>query len=203
MAVFLVGLTGGIGSGKSTVAAMLGDRGAVVIDADRISREVMAPGGAAYQPVVDRFGSTIVSGDGTIDRTALAGVVFGDPRALGDLEAITHPVVGQVMAERMAACAGEDRTVVLDIPLLRERGRMGVQAVVVVDCPQDVALQRLVAFRGFDRQDARRRMAAQISRDQRRALADIIVTNSGSLEELRAEVDRLWRWLEQRRIARG
>jgi len=197
--MFLVGLTGGIGSGKSTVADLLAERGAVVIDADEIAREVVFPGAVAFHPVIDRFGPEVVGPDGRIDRVALAQIVFADEQARKDLEAITHPAIGQVMAERMAAEAETDRIVVLDIPLLKDRHRMGVQAVLVVDCPEDLAVERLVKFRQFDEKDARRRIAAQITRDERKALADVVIDNSGSRQALHDAVDRVWEWLDQRR----
>jgi dephospho-CoA kinase len=194
--MLLVGLTGGIGSGKSTVGELLVERGAVLIDADRIAREVVEPGGVAYQPVIDRFGPGVVGTDGTIDRPALADIVFRDSQARKDLEAITHPAVGQVMLERMAEHADSDGVVILDIPLLAEKGRMGVQRVIVVDCPEEVAVQRLVTHRGFAEDDARRRIAAQLSRAERRALADRVIDNSGSLETLNEQVDTTWEWLQ-------
>jgi dephospho-CoA kinase len=194
--MLLVGLTGGIGSGKSTVGALLVERGALLIDADQIAREVVAPGGVAYGAVVDRFGPGVVAAGGALDRAALANIVFRDPHARKDLEAITHPAVGQVMVERMADHADFGGVVVLDIPLLAEKGRMGVQHVVVVDCPEEVAIARLVASRGFDEGDARRRVAAQMSREQRLALADLVVDNSGSPQELGAQVDCAWALLE-------
>lgn len=190
--MLVVGLTGGIGSGKSTVSALLAERGAVIIDADVIAREVVAPGGAAYQGVVDRFGEGIVQPDGTIDRPALAEVVFNDPDALADLNRLTHPAVGAEIAERMAAHATSDAVVVLDVPLLVESGRDNVAAVIVVDCPEDVALDRLVRLRGMDAEDARRRMAAQASREERRARADIVIDNSGDLAALEAQLDEAW-----------
>jgi dephospho-CoA kinase len=197
----LVGLTGGIGSGKSTVSALLAEKGAVIVDADAIARDVVAPDGVAYQSVVDRFGPTVVAPDGTIDRTCLADIVFRDEVARKELEAITHPAVGQIMAEHIANHQGTDRVVVLDIPLLAEKGRMGVEAVIVVDCPEELAAQRLVDFRSFDLQDARRRIAAQLSRDKRRALADVVIDNSGDRSGLVEQVDRLWQWLDARRQA--
>lgn len=190
--VVVVGLTGGIGSGKSTVSALLAQRGAVIIDADVIAREVVAPGGPAYQGVVDRFGAGILLPDGTIDRPALAEIVFNDPAALAELNRLTHPVVGAVIAERMGAHAETDAVVVLDVPLLVESGRDNVAALIVVDCPEDVALDRLVRLRGMDPEDARRRMAAQASRDERRARADILIDNSGDLASLEAQVDEAW-----------
>jgi dephospho-CoA kinase len=199
--VLLVGLTGGIGSGKSTVSALLGERGAVVIDADLIAREVVTPGGMAYAAVVDRFGRAVLDTDGRIDRAALADVVFRDAAARKDLEAITHPAVGQVMAERIAAVSESDRVVLLDIPLLAEKGRMGVAAVIVVDCPEEVAIERLVQHRGFDEADARRRIAAQLSREKRRELADLVIDNGGTLDQLVEQVDRAWAWLDGRPAA--
>lgn len=190
--VVVVGLTGGIGSGKSTVSALLAQRGAVIIDADVIAREVVAPGGPAYQGVVDRFGAGILLPDGTIDRPALAEIVFNDPAALAELNRLTHPVVGAVIAERMGAHAETEAVVVLDVPLLVESGRDNVAALIVVDCPEGVALDRLVRLRGMDPEDARRRMAAQASRDERRARADIVIDNSGDLASLEAQVDEAW-----------
>lgn len=190
--VVVVGLTGGIGSGKSTVSALLAQRGAVIIDADVIAREVVAPGGPAYQGVVDRFGARILRPDGTIDRPALAEIVFNDPAALADLNGLTWPAVGAEIAERMGAHAGTEAIVVLDAPLLVESGRDNVAALIVVDCPEDVALDRLVRLRGMDPEDARRRMAAQASRDERRARADIVIDNSGDLGSLEAQVDEAW-----------
>jgi dephospho-CoA kinase len=198
--VLLAGLTGGIGSGKSTVAAMLVELGAVLIDADQIAREVVAPGGVAYQPVIDRFGPGILAQDGSIDRPALADIVFRDPAARKDLEAVTHPAVGKVMAERVASHTDSDEIVVLDIPLLAERGRMGVEKVVVVDCPEETALERLVSQRGFAADDVRRRIAAQLSRAERRALADIVIVNDKTLAHLRTEVNRAWAQLSGGRL---
>ena len=195
--MFLVGLTGGIGSGKSTVATGLSERGAGVVDADGISREIMEPGGAAYGPVVERFGSSVVGADGRIDRPAVAALVFSDPDALKDLNGITHPIIGQVMAERMAAAAAISQIVVLDIPLLTiaTKDRFTFGAVVVVDTPEDIAVERLVTQRGFTEEDARARIAAQISREERRALADVVLDNSGTRENLETEIDRAWAWL--------
>jgi dephospho-CoA kinase len=196
--VLLVGLTGGIGSGKSTVSSLLVGRGAVLVDADAIVRELQAPGGEAFVAMVERFGDGILSADGTLDRAAVAAVVFGDAEALADLNKITHPLVGREMATRMAAQAATDNVVVLDIPLLAERGGKGaypVAAVIVVDCPVDVAVSRLVAYRGFSEDDARARVAAQISREERRAIADRVIDNSGSLDDLKPQVDDVWTWL--------
>jgi dephospho-CoA kinase len=199
-AVLLVGLTGGIGSGKSTVAAGLSTRGAGVVDADAISREIMEPDGAAFGPVVERFGSSVVGPDGRIDRPAVAARVFSDPAALADLNGITHPIIGRVMAERMAEAAAHSEIVVLDIPLLNiaTKDRFTFAAIVVVDTPEDIAVERLVSQRGFSEEDARARRAAQISRQERCALADVVVDNSGTRENLETEIDRAWAWLTAR-----
>lgn len=178
---------------------MLADRGAVVVDADRLAREAVAAGTDGYRAVVDRFGSEVVLGDGTLDRRALAGVVFDDPAALADLNAIVHPPVRAAIAERVAELAGTDAVVVLEIPLLVESGySYGVSQVIVVDCPEDVAVRRLVHARGMDEDDARRRIAAQVSRAERVAAADVVLDNSGSLDELRRQVDSVWAGLRRR-----
>jgi dephospho-CoA kinase len=188
--VVVIGLTGGIGSGKSTVSAMLAERGATIVDADLIARQVVEPGTPAHQAIVDRFGPGVVLGDGRLDRAALAAVVFRDPAARADLEAITHPAIqGEMARQTLEAPAGG--VVVLDIPLLKAK-RLPMAAVVVVDVPEDVAIERLVGQRGFDGADARRRVEAQISREQRRAIADIVIDNSGSRADLVAAVDRAW-----------
>jgi dephospho-CoA kinase len=195
-----VGLTGGIGSGKSTVADLLVARGAVLIDADRIAREVVAPGRPAYGPLLERFGSRILSADGTLDRAALAALAFSDPEELAALNAITHPLIGAVMVERRAAEADTDHVVVNDVPLLKPAHRelLSLDLVVVVDCPVEVAVERLVSQRGFDRADAENRVAAQASREERREGADVVIDNAGDLVALIAQVDRLWRDLEAR-----
>jgi dephospho-CoA kinase len=193
--MLVVGLTGGIGSGKSTVAELLRARGATVIDADLLAREVVAPGTPGFRAVVARFGPGVVDPDGGLDRRALAGIVFADPGALADLNAIVHPAVRARIDDRLRELrtTAEAGVVVLEIPLLVESGRSyGAAAVIVVDCPEDVALRRLVVERGMDEGDARRRMAAQLSRADRLAAADIVIDNSGSPAELSAEVDRMW-----------
>jgi dephospho-CoA kinase len=199
--VLVVGLTGGIGSGKSTVSALLAARGAVIVDADAIVRELQAPAGEAYVAMVERFGPGIVGADGELDRPAIAALVFEDEAARLDLNKIVHPLVGREMATRMAAQAATDNIVVLDIPLLAERGRGAypVAGVIVVDCPIDVAVARLMEFRGFTEDDARARVAAQISREERRAIADVVIDNGGTLEQLEAQIDGVWAWLEDRR----
>jgi dephospho-CoA kinase len=192
--VLAVGLTGGIGTGKSTVAVLLEERGAVVVDADLIAREVVEPGGAAYGALVDRFGAGILDADGRVDRPAVAELVFADPDALADLNAITHPAIGAEMIARKDCFADTDRIVVLDIPLFRavHRDTLSLAAVVVVDAPPEVALERLVGVRGMDDADARARMANQPDRAARLEGADFVVDNSGDEARLRREVDRVW-----------
>lgn len=198
-AVLLIGLTGGIGSGKSTVSSLLAERGAVVIDADAITRDLQRPGTEVFQAMVDRFGPGIVAPDGTLDRQAVADIVFTDPEALADLGAIVHPAVGAEIAHRLEAEQGTDHLVVLDVPLLVESGRDDLAALVVVDIDPELAVRRLVDHRGMREDDARARIARQATREERRAKADIVIDNSGSLDDLRTAVDSLWPQL----LARG
>jgi dephospho-CoA kinase len=190
--VLLIGLTGGIGSGKSTVSARLAELGAVVIDADAITKELQQPGTEVFGAMVDRFGTGIVAADGTLDRQAVADIVFADADALADLNAIVHPAVGLEIARRMEAEAGTEHVVVLDVPLLVESGRSDLAALVVVDVDPEVAVRRLVEQRGMREDDARARMARQVSREERLSRADHVLDNSGSIDELRAQVDALW-----------
>ena len=178
---------------------MLAERGAIVVDADRLARDAVAVGTPGLRAVVDRFGPAVVADDGSLDRAALAGVVFDDPGALADLNAIVHPPVRAAIASRVAELAGTDAVVVLEIPLLVESGRSyGESKVIVVDCPEDVAVARLVEHRGMDPADARRRIAAQVSRADRLARADLVLHNSGDLDQLSRQVDAVWG-----RLARG
>jgi len=195
--VIVVGLTGGIGSGKSTVAGLLAERGAVIVDADVIARDVVAAGGPALHQVVERFGPGVVAVDGSLDRPALAAVVFADGAALADLNGIVHPAVHGEMLARIAAAA-PGSVVVLDIPLLAEvgRDRYPVAGVLVVEVPVELAVARLVADRGFTEEDARARVAAQASCEDRRAIADVVIDNSGDLDQLSSAVERAWAWIE-------
>ncbi len=196
-----VGLTGGIGSGKSAVADRLVARGAHLVDADQVARDVVEPGQPAYGALVERFGPRIVAADGAIDRAALARVAFADPEALRALNDITHPAIGAEMLARRRAVGAAGGVVVVAIPLLRavHRQTAELDLVVVVDCPVPVALDRLVAERGMDRADAERRIAAQITREERRRDADYVLDNGGSLEALDREVERVWSWLARQR----
>ena len=189
-----VGLTGGIGAGKSAVADLLVGHGAKLVDADLVAREVVAPGGPAYQPVIDRFGPGIVDGAGLIDRPKLAELVFGHPEALADLNAITHPAIGVEMIAQKDRFAGTDEIVVMDIPLLKSvhRELLALSAVIVVDTPTELALERLVTLRGMALADAQARIGSQIDRQDRLDGADLVIDNSGDLVHLRSEVDRIW-----------
>lgn len=187
-----IGLTGGIGSGKSTVAQHLSDLGAVVVDADAVAREVVEPGMPALTEIRERFGDAVFGADGALDRPALGRVVFGDPAALRDLEAITHPAIWARTAELMAA-APDDAILVHDMPLIVEKG-MGqdYDLVIVVGVDEDVRLDRLVRDRGMSPEDARARIEAQATDEQRRAVADVWLDNNGTPEQLEAAVTALW-----------
>jgi dephospho-CoA kinase len=205
--VLVVGLTGGIGSGKSSVSTRLAARGAVVIDADAITHELQQPGTDVFSAMVARFGEGIVADDGTLDRPAVAAIVFADSQALADLNAIVHPAVGAEIARRMALAAepperggppvldGRRTIVVLDIPLLVESGRDDLDLTIVVDCPEELQVQRLVEHRGVERAEALARMARQATRAERLDRADVVVDNSGDLAHLDDEVNRLWDFL--------
>jgi dephospho-CoA kinase len=189
----LVALTGGIGSGKSTVAALLAARGAVIVDADAIARLVVEPGMPAFVALVERFGGGIVAADGTLDRPALAAVAFADDESRKALGEITWPAIG-VETERQIAAAGEDAIVVCDIPLLVESKAAGARpygAVIVVEAPRELRLDRLVV-RGLTRDDAETRMAAQATDQQRREVATHLVDNTGDLAALETQVDDVW-----------
>jgi dephospho-CoA kinase len=192
--VLCVGLTGGIGAGKSTVAGLFVDHGAKLVDADLIAREVVAPGGPAYAPLVERFGPEILDGAGLIDRPTLAGLVFGNAEALAGLNEITHPAIGTEMIQRKDRFAGTDEVVVMDIPLLRSghREMLSLAAVIVVDTPTELALERLVTLRGMAPTDAEARIGSQVDRATRLEGADMVINNSGGLTDLQAEVDRVW-----------
>ena len=192
-----VGLTGGIGSGKSEVSRRLAAYGAVVIDADQIAREVVEPGTEGLAEVVAAFGPEVLTPDGALDRARLGDIVFADPGLRGKLNAIVHPRVAARMAELERGASGS--IIVHDVPLIAENGRAGAyDVVVVVDAPPKVQAERLVRRRGMTREQARARMAAQASREQRLAIADIVIDNSGSLAELDRQVGDLWAGLRRR-----
>ncbi|MQA36019.1 dephospho-CoA kinase [Modestobacter roseus] len=186
-----IGLTGGIGSGKSTVAALLAERGARVVDADRLAREVVAPGTTGLAEVVAAFGDGVLAADGSLDRPALAAIVFRDPAARARLDGIVHPLVRARAAELVAA-APPDAVVVQDVPLLVETGQAGsYDLVLVVEAPLETRVSRLVD-RGLVEDDARARIASQATDEQRRAVADVVLANDGDRAGLAAQVDRFW-----------
>ena len=194
-----VGLTGCIGSGKSTVAGALAERGAVLLDADAIVAELQQPGRPVLDAMVAHFGESILLPDGRLDRRAVAGIVFADPAELAALNAIVHPAVRAEMAERRRALAGGDAVIVAEIPLLAEAGperRRGLAGVIVVDVEPDVAVRRLVADRGLTAAEARARLARQATPADRLAIADFVIDNNGTRRELDDQVARCWQWIE-------
>jgi len=193
--MILVGLTGGIGSGKSTVSEMLAARGAEIVDADVITREVQRPGSPVIDKIVERFGESVVDSHGALIRPALAEIVFSDADALRDLNGIVHPAVAKEMNRRVEDARPTGTILVLDIPLLTENPRKGLQGKIVVDVPPDVQVERLVRYRGFSEDDARARISRQASREERLKDADFVVDNSGDVEDLDAQIERLWTWL--------
>lgn len=196
--MLMVGLTGGIGAGKSVVARRLAELGAVVIDSDLLAREVVEPGTEGLAEVVAAFGPGVLTPDGALDRPALGRIVFGDDGKRRTLEGIIHPRV-RVRAGEIAAAAGPDAVVVNDVPLLVESGLAPLyQVVIVVIAAEDVRVARLVRERGMSEADARARIAAQASDEQRLAVADIVITNDGDLEGLRSQVDQAWTALRAR-----
>jgi dephospho-CoA kinase len=196
--VQLLGLTGGIGSGKSTVSALLAEKGAVIIDADAITRSLQQPGQPVFDAMVERFGPGIVDADGSLDRVGLAKVVFVDEQARKDLEHIVHPAVGAEMLKRMQNEAETEHVVVYDVPLLVEAARraMSFAGVIVVDIDPEVAVQRVVEQRAMDERDVRARIANQASREERLAVADKVIDNSGTRDDLRRQVDEVWAWIQ-------
>ncbi|HSO95086.1 MAG TPA: dephospho-CoA kinase, partial [Acidimicrobiia bacterium] len=195
----IAALTGGIGSGKSTVAALLARRGAVLVDADAIAREVVEPGTPALAALTEQFGPGILAADGTLDRPALARVAFADDASRAALEGITHPAINEEFGRRMRD-APDDAIMICDVPLLVESTQAqarGYQLVIVVAAPRDIRLARLEA-RGVPRDDAERRMAAQASDEDRRQLATYLIDNRGDLAALDAQVEEVWRDLERR-----
>lgn len=201
--MILIGLTGGIASGKSTVAKLLRQKGAVVIDADELGKQSYEPGGPAYRPLIDRFGEKILQEDGTVDRQKLAAVVFNDPEALKDLNAITHPVIAGQINERLEELRDTDHLVVLDAALLVEilgkRGRsLGLNALVVVQAGSAQQLDRLRSDRAMSEKDARARIDSQIRPEKRLPFADYMIDNSGTKEDLERSVELLWEDLTSR-----
>ncbi len=193
-----VGLTGGIGAGKSEVSRLLVEHGAVLIDADRIAREVVAPGTPGLAAVVDAFGEDVLAADGTLDRPRLGSIVFADADRLAVLNSIVHPLVG-ARSRELEEAAPADSVVVHDVPLLAENDLARLyDLVIVVDASPDTQLDRLVRLRGMTEEDARARMAAQATREKRREMADVVIDNDVPLETLRQRVRDVWTDLERR-----
>ncbi|GAA3172157.1 MULTISPECIES: dephospho-CoA kinase [Streptomyces] len=187
-----VGLTGGIGAGKSEVSRLLASYGAVIVDADKIARDVVAPGTPGLAAIVAEFGDGVLAEDGSLDRPKLGGIVFSDPAKLQALNAIVHPLVGARSAE-LEAAAGPDAVVVHDVPLLTENGLAPLyDLVVVVDATPETQLDRLVRLRGMSEDEAKARMAAQATREQRLAVADVVIDNDGPLDDLERQVREVW-----------
>ena len=194
--MLLVGLTGGIGAGKSTVSALLAGHGAEIIDADAIVRELQEPGSSVLAQMAERFGAHVILDDGSLDRAAVAAVVFGESEearaARADLNGIVHPALQREIRSRIEALSDTDRIVILDFPLLAENPRDDLDATIVVDVDPDIAVERLVAFRGMDADDAQRRIASQIDRAARRAIATHVIDNSADEAELDRRVGEVW-----------
>ncbi len=198
------GLTGGIGSGKSTVAALLVGRGAHLIDADAIVKELQAPGAPVFEAMVAHFGTQIVGADGHLDRQRVADIVFRDEAELKALNDMVHPAVGTEMKAQRDQLKGTDAILVTDIPLLvRADGSKSpnddykkLWGIIVVDCDPEIAVARLVAHRGFDEEDARARISAQASREARLEVADHVIDNSGDLDALTPQIDQCWTWMQ-------
>lgn len=190
--MILVGLTGGIGAGKSTVSALLAERGAAIVDADQIARDLQSPGSPVLAAMAERFGAHIIGDDGALDRGAVAAIVFNDEAALKDLNGIVHPAMQDEIQRQIDAHRGTDRVVVLDFPLLGENPRKGLGATIVVDIPVDIAVQRLVDQRAMSDDDARARITSQISREERLASATHVIDNGGDRDSLTRQVDALW-----------
>jgi dephospho-CoA kinase len=193
--MILIGLTGGIGCGKSEVSRLLEKRGAVIVDADLIVRELQQPGGEIFLRMVEMFGNKVVATDGSLNRAAVANEVFKDADLLKKLNSLIHPVVRRVMNERVEGHRATNKIVILDIPLLVENPREGLDGVLVVDLDPQIAIERIVSQRNMSIDDAKSRVAAQSTREQRLAIADHVVDNSGDREALAIQVDAAWSWI--------
>ena len=192
--MILVGLTGGIGSGKSTVSQLLADRGAIIIDGDAIARALQRSGTAVFAAMVERFGD-VVAADGELDRAKIASIVFADAVALADLNKIVHPAIGVEMMRRIGELRDTDAIAILDFPLLAESPRKGLSGVIVVDVDPEIAIDRVVRDRGMKASDVRARIEKQASRKDRLAIADRVLDNSGTKEYLIRQVDEAWEWI--------
>ena len=191
-----IGLTGGIGSGKSTVSAGLVDRGAVLIDADAIVRELQQPGKPVFEKMIERWGEKILSDEGELNRQAVADIVFKDSEEPLALNEIVHPLVREEIARLRDTYVGGGAPIILDIPLLIESGYEDLNGIIVVDLIPEEAIRRLVAYRGFSEDDAKNRISNQVKREDRIEKADFVVDNNGDLNSLNEEIDRAWNWIE-------
>ena len=194
--MILIGLTGGIGSGKSEVARLLTERGAEIIDADLIVRELQQPGAEVYEKMIELFGPEVVAADKSLDRTAIAKKVFFDESLLKTLNQLVHPVVKRVMNERVESFRDTEKVVILDIPLLVENPREGLDGVLVVDLDAEIAVKRLVEQRNMSADDARARIAKQATREQRLAIANHVIDNSGDRNALSQKIEIAWSWIK-------
>ncbi|MCS5719460.1 dephospho-CoA kinase [Herbiconiux sp. CPCC 205763] len=201
--MYVIGLTGGIAAGKSTVARRFAEHGAVVLDADQLAREAVEPGTPGLAAIRDRFGDSVIAADGTLDRPALGAVVFGDEQARLDLNGITHPEVARLLKQRLEAtrAVDPDAVVVYDVPLMVESGgrRGGLfEHVVVVESPAEMRISRLVELRGMSRDEAERRIRSQATDEERRAIADTVIDSSGTLDQTLEQVDAAWESVQKR-----
>jgi dephospho-CoA kinase len=193
--MILLGLTGGIGSGKSSVAKLLVDRGAVIIDSDAIARDLQVVGSPVLVQLAEKFGDVIAE-DGSLDRAKLASIVFPLPENVKALNAIMHPAIGKETLRRLEAERDTDNVVVLDIPLLVENPRKGLSGILVVDVDPEIAISRVIQHRGMNEADVRARIARQSTREERRAIANRVIDNSGTVSELETQVDDVWNWIK-------
>ena len=192
--MILVGLTGGIGSGKSTVSQVLADRGAIIIDGDAIARALQRSGTDVFAAVVERFGD-VIAADGELDRAKIASIVFADAVALADLNKIMHPAIGVEMLRRISELRDTDAIAILDFPLLAESPRRGLSGVIVVDVDPEIAIERVVRDRGMKASDVQARIDKQASRKDRLAIADRVIDNSGTKEDLVLQIAQAWDWI--------
>jgi dephospho-CoA kinase len=197
--MILIGLTGGIGCGKSEVSRLLEKRGAVIVDADLIVRELQQPGAEIFRRMVEMFGDKVLAADGSLDRAAVANEVFKDTEILGKLNLLIHPVVRRVMNERVENYRDTDKVVVLDIPLLVENPREGLDGILVVDLDPQIAIERIVDQRKMSIDDAKARVSRQSSREQRLAIANHVIDNSGDRDALAKKVEAAWSWISSLR----
>ena len=197
--MILIGLTGGIGCGKSEVSRLLERHGAVIVDADLIVRELQQPGAEIFRRMVEMFGDKVLAADGSLDRAAVANEVFKDTEILGKLNLLIHPVVRRVMNERVENYRGTDKVVVLDIPLLVENPREGLDGILVVDLDPQIAIERIVDQRKMSIDDAKARVSRQSTREQRLAIANHVIDNSGDRDALAKKVETAWSWISSLR----